>query len=73
MSNDLIPPSQLVVSAFGGVRPAARVLECEPSTISRWGRTGLVPAHFQKLVLSKAWEHGIDLTAHDIIFGREVV
>lgn len=73
MDNALIPPSQLVVAAFGGVRPAARLLECEPSTISRWSKTGLVPASYQKLVLSKAWEHGIDLTAHDIVFGREVL
>lgn len=73
MNNALIPPSQLVVSVFGGVRPAARLLNCEPSTVSRWNKTGLVPAHFQRKVLHVAWEKGVDLTAHDLVFGREAV
>jgi hypothetical protein len=72
MSNALIPPSRLVVHAFGGVRAAARALDCEASAISRWSKTGLVPASYQRKVLKTAWERGIDITAHDIVFGREV-
>ena len=73
MDNALIPPSALVVGAFGGVRSTARLLNCEPSTISRWGKHGRVPAEWQRPILELAWSRGIDLTAHDLIFGREVV
>jgi hypothetical protein len=73
MSNALIPPSRLVVAAFGGVRPMARLLACDASTVSRWSKTGLVPSVWQRPILELAWTKGIDLTAHDIVFGREVV
>lgn len=74
MDNDrLIHPAELVVRAFGGVRAAARLLNCEASTVSRWKQSGKVPAGWQKEILKAAWERGIDLTAHDLIFGREVV
>lgn len=70
MNNVVIPPSQVVVQAFGGVRAAARLLNCQASAVSRWSKTGLVPAVYQRRVLQTAWSRGIDITAHDIIFGR---
>lgn len=70
MRNDPIPPSALVVRSFGGVRQTARLLSCDPSTVSRWGKTGRIPSEWQKPVLVLAWEMNIDLTAHDLIFGR---
>jgi hypothetical protein len=73
MNNALIPPSTLVVCAFGGVRPIARLLNCEPSTVSRWSKTGRVPSYWQKIILELAWSKNIDLTAHDVIFGREAL
>jgi len=73
MHNALIPPATLVVHAFGGVRSAARLLSCDASTVSRWQHTGRVPSSWQRRVLELAWSKGIDLTAHDVIFGREVV
>ena len=51
----------------------ARLLSCDASTVSRWSKTGRVPSSFQKPILELAWSRGIDLTAHDLIFGREVV
>ncbi len=32
----LLPPADLVISKFGGVRPLARLLGKSPSTISLW-------------------------------------
>ncbi len=73
MSNTrLILPGPLVVQMFGGVRKLARLVGCDPSTISRWQATGRVPSGMQRQVLQLAWEHGLDLTAHDIVWGREV-
>lgn len=73
MSNtQLIPPGALVVQVFGGVRKLARLLGCDPSTISRWQTTGRVPSGMQRQVLQLAWSEGLDLTAHDIVWGREV-
>lgn len=65
-----ISPAQLVVSAFGGVRATARVLRVDPSCVSRWQMTGLVPTSRQRRVLELAWSMGIDLTANDLVFGR---
>jgi hypothetical protein len=70
MNNTLIPPAKVVVSALGGVRAAARLLECDASTVSRWQVSGRVPSSWQRRVLELAWSKGIDLTAHDVIFGR---
>lgn len=73
MSNTrLILPGPLVVQTFGGVRKLARQLGCDPSTISRWSSTGRVPSGMQRQVLQLAWSEGLDLTAHDIVWGREV-
>lgn len=69
MRNDLTP-SDLVIVSFGGVRKAARALECDPATVSRWRKTGLIPASYQRRILEAAWQSGVDLTAHDLIFGR---
>ena len=67
----LIPPGVLVVQVFGGVRKLARLLEIDPSTVSRWQTTGRVPSGMQREVLQLAWDEGLDLTAHDIVWGRE--
>jgi hypothetical protein len=71
MNNVRITPVDLVIQSFGGVRAAARVLKLDPATVSRWQQSGRVPAKRQENVLQLAWERGIDLTAHDLIFGRQ--
>lgn len=50
----------------------ARLLGRDPSAISRWKLNGRIPSSQQKKVLELAWERGIDLTAHDLIFGRDL-
>lgn len=71
MNTTLIQPAELAVQALGGVRSLARLLGRDPSAVSRWKLSGHIPASQQRRVLELAWERGIDLTAHDIIFGRQ--
>lgn len=69
--NDTIQPAEVAVQAFGNARRMAFLLGLDPSAISRWRTTGRIPAYHQRKVLELAWERGIDLTAHDLIFGRK--
>lgn len=71
MSNTRIPPAHCAIRAFGGVRPLARALSVNQSSVSRWQLTGLIPTAQQRRVLEAAWLSRINLTAHDLIFGRE--
>jgi hypothetical protein len=65
-------PVELAIDMFGGVRKLARALNRDPAAVSRWQKTGIVPTSVQRRLLELAWERGIDITAHDIVFGREV-
>ena len=68
--NDTIRPAEVAVQAFGTARKMAHLLGIDPSAVSRWRSLGHIPSAHQRRVLELAWERGIDLTAHDIIFGR---
>lgn len=71
MNNErFLSPQQIVVRLFGGVRKTAAATGCDCAAVSRWGRTGLIPAKYQRRVLEAAWAAGHDLTAHDVVFGR---
>lgn len=74
MNNEsrILTPHAITIAAFGGVRATARVLGCDVGKVSRWGKTGLIPAKYQRRVLEAAWASGIDLTAHDVVFGRSL-
>lgn len=67
-----ISPVDLAIDAFGGVRKLARAIGRDPAAVSRWRRSGVVPTSVQKKILELAWERGIDISAHEIIFGREI-
>ena len=69
-------PADTVISKFGGVRSLARLLKKDPSTIHRWkmpaekgGLGGRIPSKAQHDLLSLAFEHGVDLSAADLIVG----
>lgn len=64
-------PVQLAIQSFGGVRRLAKAIDRDPAAVSRWQRSGIVPSAAQRKLLETAWERGIELTAHDIIFGRK--
>ncbi len=65
-------PVELAIDMFGGVRKLARALGRDPPAVSRWQKSGVVPTSVQRRLLELAWERGINITAHDIVFGREV-
>ena len=64
-------PVQLLIAEFGGVRALARSVHRDAASISRWQNSGLVPTSMQKKVLETAWDNNINISAHELIFGRE--
>jgi hypothetical protein len=70
MTTQNTTPVELAIELFGGVRKLARMIDRDPAAVSRWRKAGAVPTSVQRRMLEVAWERGIDLTAHDIIFGR---
>lgn len=69
-------PADIVIARFEGVRPLARLLGKDPSTIHRWrmpaakgGLDGRVPSSAQVRLLDLAKERGISLSASDLITG----
>jgi hypothetical protein len=70
-------PADIVISRFGGVRPLARLLGKDPSTIHRWkqpadkgGLDGRVPSAVQVRLLDLAREQGVELTPTDLVLGN---
>ena len=70
MNNTHITPVEIAITEFGGVRALARALNRDPAAVSRWKKAGTVPTTVQKTLLETAWERGIKMTAHDLVFGR---
>ena len=70
--NNHTSPVELAIDLFGGVRKLARALGRDPAAVSRWQKSGVVPTSIQRRLLELAWERGINITAHDIVFGREI-
>lgn len=73
-------PADIVITRFGGVRPLARLLGKDPSTIHRWkmpaskgGLNGRVPSSVQLPLLELARQRGIALTADELINGDNFV
>lgn len=71
MENLHIPPVEILISAFGGVRPLARAISRDPAAVCRWRKQGTVPTEMQRKILELAWDKGIAMTAHEMIFGRK--
>jgi len=70
-------PADIVISRFQGVRPLARLLGKDPSTIhrwrmpavERWAEWTIVPSAAQVRLLELARERGVALTAEELING----
>lgn len=67
-----LTPVQLAIELFGGVRKLARAIGRDSAAVSRWQKYGTIPTSAQIRVLQVAQEKGIELTAHDVIYGRDI-
>lgn len=72
-------PAQYVLFIFGGLRRTARLLELNHSSILRWSRPkerngtgGIIPSWHRHLILTLAQQWDLDITSHDLDFGREL-
>ena len=63
-------PVQLLIDEFGSLRKVAKAISRDPAAICRWQKSGLIPTSVQRQVLETCWNRGIEITAHDIIFGK---
>jgi|TARA_R110000803_G_scaffold49486_3_gene102901 hypothetical protein len=70
MDNTYKTPVEIAVSEFGGVRALARAINRDPAAVSRWKKSGKIPTTVQKALLETAWDRGLKMTAHDMVFGR---
>ena len=74
-------PAEYVIHMFDGVRPLARAIKKSPSTVCLWrsnrsrknGQKGRIPSSSHLPILKQAHINGLDITADDLIYGREVV
>jgi hypothetical protein len=74
-----LTPAEYVVEIFGGVRKAGVALGRTASSISKWKKSdknggcgGRVPSRMQEVVLQVARIKKLDITAEDLINGRDV-
>ncbi|NIJ07214.1 DNA-binding transcriptional regulator YdaS (Cro superfamily) [Sphingomonas vulcanisoli] len=57
-----------IFTRFGGTREMARQLDLSKSTVDSWKRARQIPAQHQPLLLKRAADLGVDITAEDVIF-----
>tara|TARA_B100000214_G_scaffold369154_1_gene341754 strand:+ start:4317 stop:4562 length:246 start_codon:yes stop_codon:yes gene_type:complete len=63
-------PVDILIEEFGGIRPLARAVGRNSGSIWKWSKSGLVPSNMQQKVLTVCWDKDLNVTPHDIIFGR---
>lgn len=71
MEENKLSPAQCVVKAFGSIYAIAKKVGIDRGNTSKWVRRGLVPTHLQKPILLKARQDGLELTAEELILGRD--
>jgi hypothetical protein len=69
MAKRKLNPAQVVINELG-IRPLARELGVDPTIVSRWKKSGLVPSNYHQQVLRIAAEFGRTLTTNDLVYGR---
>lgn len=73
-------PAEYVIHMFDGIRPLARAIKKSPSTVCLWrknrsrknGHKGRIPSSSHLPILNEAKIRGLDITADDLIYGREL-
>ena len=64
-----MPPVEVAIERFGGVRALARAIGRDHSSISRWRKRRAIPTNMQARVMWAAAEGRIRLTAKEMIYG----
>lgn len=73
-----LTPTAWAMKQFGGERALARALGRHRSAVHHWrkralrGVDGAIPSDAAKIILEAAEARGIDVTARDLILGREM-
>jgi len=74
-----LKPAQYVIHIFKGVRATARAIGRSPGAVSRWNRPrsldgcyGNIPGSAQRIILRIAKKKKLDITACDLLCGRDV-
>ena len=65
--------AQNVIAKFGGQTSLAKFIGKGQSTVQHWSKSGIIPAKWQKELLSLAKTHAIDLTPNDFVSTPEVI
>lgn len=74
-TDTLLSPAEVVIDRFGGVRPLARLLDLDHSSVARWpkpkprGLGGFIPSNHHQKLLALATAKGIKLSPKDLIYG----
>jgi len=76
----IVPVAELVIEQFGSVRKTAAALDIQPTDVSRWRRPrarkgcgGNIPSTLKEAILDLALQHGLDITAEDLVRGYRKV
>ena len=59
-------PAEVVLSLLG-IRPLARQLKIDPTTVQRWKKKGMIPSEYHVDILALG---GGELTSDDLVYGR---
>lgn len=67
-----LSPPEYVIDYLGGPRATGRFVGRCHSSVIKWRKMGVIPPDSQILILTEATEQGWDITASDLILGRDV-
>lgn len=56
-----------IIEKFGGQSALAALIDKGQSTVAYWAKTGVIPARWQPRLMILAMQHGIPLTAQDLV------
>lgn len=75
----MLTPAEYVIYIFKSIRKTGRAIGRSHGSVYNWynpknkrGIEGRIPTNLQKKILDVAKEQGLDINAHDLIFGRKV-
>jgi hypothetical protein len=67
-----LTPAQFVINRFNGIRPLARAVNRQPSTVHSWKVRGTIPTDMQAIILTIAIKKNLDIRPQDLVVGRKI-